>query len=378
MASSTGAVVSSVPFIDLGPAHAPLRDEILEEIAALIDRNEFATGETVIAFERAFAAYCGTGDCVGTSSGLDALRLALIAAGLTLGDEVLVPANTFFATFEAVTQAGGVPVPVDASPDDYNIDVGAAAAAAGPRTRVLMPVHLYGQLADMRGLLRLAAQHDLVTIEDAAQAHGAVRDGYAPGMSSAGAAFSFYPAKNLGAMGDAGAVTTNDASIAETVRTLREHGQREKYVHELIGWTARLDAVQAAVLSVKLRRLDEWNEQRRIVAAAYSEELDGVGDLRLPPVAPGSEPVWHLYVVRTSNRDALAWHLGDRGIGVARHYPQPPHLSPAYVHLGYRPGDFPFAEQLAAEALSLPMYPGIRDDQVTAVVSAVKSYFAGA
>jgi dTDP-4-amino-4,6-dideoxygalactose transaminase len=368
---------TEIPFVDLARAHAPLRDEILADIGALIDRSEFAIGRAVHAFEREFGAYCGVRDCVGVASGLDAVRFALTAAGVEPGDRVLVPANTFIASFAAISQAGGVPVPVDASLLDYNVDVDAAADAVDADTTFLLPVHLYGQLADMRPLDELARRNGITIVEDAAQAHGASRDGVTPGALSAAAAFSFYPGKNLGAMGDAGAVATNDEQLAARVRRLREHGQREKYVHEVIGWTGRLDAFQAAVLLRKLRYLDEWNEQRRAVAEAYRELLAGVGDLTLPPVADGSQPVWHVYVVRTADPDALATHLRSRGIQTARHYPQPPHLSAAYEHLGYRAGAFPVAELLARELLSLPMFPGMTESEVEAVTDAVSDYFAG-
>jgi dTDP-4-amino-4,6-dideoxygalactose transaminase len=365
----------NVPLVDLAAVHGELKTQLLAAIEAVIDSNEFGAGEAVRTFEEAFARWCGTADCVGVASGLDAVRLGLVAAGLEPGDEVLVPAFTFVASFAAITQAGGIPVPVDVSERDYNLDVEAAAHAAGAQTRFVMPVHLYGQLADMRAVGRLAQDRRLTVVEDAAQAHGASRDGYRPGAESAAACFSFYPAKNLGALGDAGAVVTNDASLADAVRALREHGQREKYRHERIGWTARLDAIQAAVLSVKLSSLDQWNGERRRLAAAYSDALSGVEDVRLPPVPTGSEPAWHLYVVRTQHRDALAESLRRRGIGVALHYPEPPHLSPAFAGLGYGRGDFPVAEALADEVLSLPLYPAMGAAQQGAVVEAIVDFF---
>jgi dTDP-4-amino-4,6-dideoxygalactose transaminase len=367
-----------VPFVDLGRVHAPLKHELLEAVDALIERNEFVSGAAVTGFEQAFAGYCGTSACIGVASGLDALRLSLQAAGIEPGDEVIVPANTFVATLEAVVQAGGTPVLVDATLDDYNVDPAAAEAAIGARTRFLMPVHLYGQLADMASLKAVATRHDLEIVEDACQAHGATRGGYRPGSGALTAAFSFYPAKNLGAIGDAGAIVTNDASLADTLRKLREHGQRSKYEHELIGWTARLDAVQAAVLSLKLPHLERWNAERRAVARAYGERLAGVGDLVLPPVSPASEPVWHLYVVRTARPDELGEFLRRREIGTGRHYPVPAHLSSAYAALGYEQGAFPVTEELARELLSLPIFPGMTDAEISAVVGAVEEYFAGA
>ena len=367
----------AVPFLDLAPSHAPLKERLLEEIGQLFDTGAFTNGPHVAAFEEAFAAYCGVSECVGVASGLDALRLALLAGGLEPGDEVIVPAATFVATLEAVTQAGGVPVVVDASETDYCLDPAAAAAATGARTRVLMPVHLYGQLSDMRALQELARERDLALVEDACQAHGAERAGVRAGAGGAAAAFSFYPGKNLGAAGDAGALVTDDSGLAVVVRSLREHGQTAKYVHAREGWTARLDSIQALVLREKLRHLDEWNEQRRAIAARYSEELRGIGDLRLPPTASGSEPVWHLYVIRTAEPEALATFLRERGVGTGRHYPEPVHLTGAYAHLGYRPGEFPVAEALAEECLSLPIFPGMSEAQVETAVEGVRAFFDG-
>jgi dTDP-4-amino-4,6-dideoxygalactose transaminase len=265
---------------------------------------------------------------------------------------------------------------VDVSERDYNLDVAAVAAAITPRTRFLLPVHLYGQLADVRALADIAARHDLQLLEDACQAHGAERDGVRAGAAGTAAAFSFYPGKNLGAMGDAGALVTDDAELAARVRALREHGQRAKYVHELEGYTARLDTLQALVLSRKLPLLDGWNEERRAAAAFYTAELAGVGDLVLPPVPDGSDPVWHLYVVRTAEPDRLAAALAERGVATGRHYPQPPHLSGAYAWLGHRRGEFPVTEALADELLSLPIFPGITEEQLHAVAAAVADAFA--
>lgn len=373
---STPAGVA-VPFLDLAPTHAPLKEALLEEIGELFDTGGFTNGPAVGRFEEAFAAYCGVDHCVGVASGLDALRLGLLATWLEAGDQVIVPAATFVATLEAVSQAGGVPVLADISDDDYGLDPAAAAAAVDSRTRALMPVHLYGQMADMRALRTIAEKHALAVIEDACQAHGAERDGLRAGSAGGAAAFSFYPGKNLGAAGDAGAFVSSDGDAASRLRALREHGQTAKYVHALEGWTARLDTIQALVLSHKLPLLDEWNEQRRAVAAFYEDGLAGVGDLRLPRTAAGSAPVWHLYVVRTAEPTALALCLRERGIGTGRHYPDPMHLTEAYAHLGYRRGDFPVAEALSRECLSLPIFPGIDEAQLAAVVDGVRSYFDG-
>jgi dTDP-4-amino-4,6-dideoxygalactose transaminase len=367
---------TKVPFLDLRPMHAPLEEAILRDLAEVIEAGAFVNGPQVAAFERQFAEYCGTEHCVGLASGLDALRLALLAAELEPGGEVIVPANTFVATLEAVTQAGLVPVPADALESDYNLDPKAVEAAVGERTVAIVAVHLYGQLADLRSLGQLAERQGLALVEDAAQAHGARRDGLRAGTVGVASGFSFYPGKNLGAMGDAGALTTDDPEVAASVRALREHGQRQKYVHEREGWTARLDTFQAVVLAHKLPHLDRWNDERRRAAGWYADALAGTGDLTLPPVAPGSDPVWHLYVVRTGDPESLGEHLRSEGIGVGRHYPTPVHLSPAYAHLGYRPGAFPIAESIARECLSLPIYPGITEAQVGRVADAIAAYFA--
>ena len=364
-----------VPFLDLHGMHASVKEEILADIADLIDTSAFSNGPPVAEFERAFGQFCGTSSCVGVASGLDALRLALVAAGIESGDEVIVPANTFIATVEAVTQAGARPVLVDASEQDYNLDPAAVDAAVTPRSRYLLPVHLYGQLADMRALGPLAERHGLGILEDACQAHGAERDGVRAGKAGFAAAFSFYPGKNLGAMGDAGALVTEDAELAARVRMLREHGQSRKYEHDVPGYTARLDTLQALVLLRKLPLLAGWNDERRTAARYYADALAGVGDLVLPACAPGSEPVWHLYVVRTAEPDALAASLGERGIRTGRHYPAPIHLTRAYAHLGYRRGDFPIAERLAREVVSLPLFPGITEAQLDAVAAGVRAHF---
>jgi dTDP-4-amino-4,6-dideoxygalactose transaminase len=367
---------SAVPFFDPGPSFLELRSALLVEISRLIESGAFINGPQVGAFETAFAQYCGVDECVGVASGLDALRLGLIAAGIESGDEVIVPANTFVATLEAVTQAGGVPVLVDVDESDYNLDPAAVEASITARTRVVMPVHLYGQMADMHALAAISGRAGLAIVEDACQAHAADRDGLRAGATGLAAAFSFYPAKNLGAMGDAGALVTSDVELAAAVRALREHGQTRKYHHEREGFTARLDTIQALVLLHKLPFLDGWNDERRAAAAMYTEALAGIGDLVLPSVPEGSNPVWHLYVVRTRDPQRMAAFLGERGIGTGRHYPEPVHLSAAYSGLGYARGSFPVAEKLASELLSLPIFPGITEGQIAAVAESVSEYFA--
>jgi dTDP-4-amino-4,6-dideoxygalactose transaminase len=364
-------VLTRVPFVDLEPVNAPVRAEILDEVAELARAGSFVNGPAVAEFERAFAGFCGSARCVGVSSGIDALRLALEAAGLESGDDVAVPAQTFAATFAAVTQAGGTPVPVDVTESDYCLDPRGVPESA----RFLVPVHLYGQMADVSTLRELAGSRGALIVEDACQAPGAARDGLRAGTVGVAGAFSFYPSKNLGAWGDAGAVVTDDEGVAERVRRLREHGQTSKYRHETPGYTARLDTVQAIVLQHRLEGLVDQNRRRSAAASYYSETLSGLGDLHLPPVPDGSDPVWHLYVVRTRQRDGLRELLAERGIHTGLHYPEPPHLSPAFAPLGYARGDFPVAEALAAEGLSLPLFAGISEEQLEAVCSGVGDYF---
>jgi dTDP-4-amino-4,6-dideoxygalactose transaminase len=364
-----------VPLLDLGASHRDLRSDFLAAFGELIDSGAFTNGPQVIELEAAFARFCDVPFCIGLASGLDALRLALVAIEPKPGEEAILPANTFVATAEAVVQAGLIPVLADASERDYNLDPDAAAAAVTPRTRVVVPVHLYGQMADMVRLLADARSRGLDVVEDACQAHGARRDGRVAGAAGRAGAFSFYPSKNLGAFGDAGALVTGDELLAARVRALREHGQTARHRHETVGYTARLDTVQAAVLLRKLALLPAWTEERRAIAGAYSQALDGVGDLRLPPVAPESEPAWHLYEIRTGRADQLAVFLDERGIQTGRHYPSPVHLTPAFAHLGHGPGAFPVSEALARELVSLPIYPGLGDDRLGAVVAAIEEFF---
>lgn len=370
------ASAATVPFVDLSHVNAAVEADVLTDAARIVASGAFTNGPHVEQFEQAFAAYCDARECVGVSSGLDGLRLALIAAGVEAGAEIIVPAQTFIATFEAVTQAGARPVVVDVSEDDHNLDAAAAEAAVTTRTQAILPVHLFGQMADMRRLRELATRRGLRLVEDACQAHGAMRDGLRPGSAGDAAAFSFYPTKNLGAWGDAGAVITNDPALAISARSLRQHGERERYFSERIGYTARLDTLQAAVLLSKLRMLDEWTAQRREIAAAYAAGLENVGDIRRLPVPAGSRPVWHIYPIRTSRAESLGTFLADRGIGTGRHYREPPHLSRAYAELNHRRGDFPVAERLADESVSLPIFPGMSEHQLTLVTDSIREFFA--
>ena len=389
--SSATAPVSEppVPFVDLAAQHAALRGEIDAAIAHVIDQGQFVLGDEVARFEAEFAAYCGARFAVGVASGLDALTLALTALGIGPGDEVITAANTFIATALAIVRVGARPVLVDCHPETLSIDVRQVAAAITPRTRVILPVHLYGRVADMPALARLAERHGIALVEDAAQAHGAALDGRAAGAWGAAGCFSFYPSKNLGALGDGGAVVTSDAALAEKLRTLRNYGGQTKYRHEVAGFNSRLDTLQAAVLRVKLPHLDEWNHARRQAAAKLREMLStapspptplpprGEGSIRLRALPRDAEfpidHVQHLFPIEVDHRDEVARRLTDLGIGVAIHYPTPVHLTPAMAHLGYQPGAFPVAERAADRLLSLPLYPEIRDEQLQRVAAALRA-----
>lgn len=363
----------SVPLVDLAASHAQVADEIAEGWAAVLARTAFVNGPQVAAFESAYATYCGVEHVVGVANGTDALEIALRALEIGPGDEAILPANTFVATAEAVVRAGADPVLVDCDPDTALIDVAAALAAVTDRTRVVLPVHLYGQTADVPAL-RSGLPERVSILEDAAQAQGA-RHPAGPAGALGGpldlAATSFYPGKNLGAYGDAGAVLARDAGLAERARLLREHGSPRKYEHTVLGFNSRLDTLQAVVLSAKLTRLEGWNEQRRTAAARYDALLAGLPLLR-PVVAPGNLPVWHLYVVQVDDRDRVLADLHAAGIGAGIHYPTPVHLTGAFGDLGKR-GDFPVAETLADRILSLPLFPEITEGQQARVVAAVRA-----
>ncbi|GMV31759.1 MAG: aminotransferase [Rhodanobacteraceae bacterium] len=345
-----------VPFLDLKAAYLELKPEIDAAIARVLESGWYILGEEVEAFETEFAGYCGSQHCIGVANGLDALHLALRALDVGPGDEVIVPSNTYIATWLAVSQAGATPVPVEPDPLTHNLDPSRVAAAITPRTRVLMPVHLYGQPVDLDPVLALAHQHGLRVVEDAAQAHGARYRGNRLGAHGDLVAWSFYPGKNLGALGDAGALTTNDAGLAERLRALRNYGSRVKYVNDEAGWNSRLDPLQAAVLRVKLRHLDAWNARRAALAVAYDEVLADLSLIR-PRVPDWADPAWHLYVVQVERRDDVQRELASRGIGSLIHYPVPPHRQQAYAKAGLPQGSLPIAERLAGSVLSLPMGP---------------------
>lgn len=362
-----------VPFLDLGAATAEIRTELDAAVGRVLQSGRYVLGPEVEAFEREFAAFVGTDHCVGVGNGLDAIELALRALGVGPGDEVIVPSNTYIATWLAVSRLGAVIVPVEPDPGTYNLDPARVEAAITPRTRAVVAVHLYGQPADMDPLLEVARTRRIRVAEDAAQAHGARYKGRPVGSLGDAAAWSFYPAKNLGALGDAGAVTTNDPHVADRVQALRNYGSRRKYVNEVRGVNSRLDELQAAVLRVKLPRLEEWNERRRHVAARYLDGLRGTA-LKLPSAAPGFDPVWHLFVVRSGARDRLQEHLAKHDVQTLIHYPIPPHRQAAYADLGYPVGAFPIAERIHRECLSLPIGPHLTDGQVGDVIDAVRSF----
>ena len=352
-----------VPFVDLGAQQSEIEDEVRLGLDAVFARTAFVGGPEVTTFEEAYAAYVGASHCVGVGNGTDALELAMRAVGVRPGGEVIVPANTFIATAEAATRIGAVPVPVDVDEEHLLIDPVAVERAITPRTQAIAPVHLFGQAAFVEQLLPLASAAGIPVIEDAAQAQGARRHGRACGSLTTVAATSFYPGKNLGAAGDAGAVTTSDPDIARTVRLLAAHGSETKYVHEVAGMNSRLDTIQAVVLSAKLARLEKWNELRRQAADRYHRLLSGVPGIRVPEPAPGNQDVWHLYVVRVASRDLVLSALLDAGIGAGIHYPFPVHLTAAYASLGLGEGSFPVAERAAGEILSLPMFPHLSPEQ---------------
>jgi dTDP-4-amino-4,6-dideoxygalactose transaminase len=362
--------MNGVTFLDLKAPYRELREELDDAYHRVMNSGWFILGREVDAFEEEFAGYCQARYCVGVGNGLESLHLILRAMDIGRGDEVIVPANTYIATWLAVSYAGALPVPVEPDLRTYNLDPSRIEAAITARTRAILPVHLYGQPADMDMINDIAHRHGLRVIEDAAQAHGARYKGRRAGSLGDAAGFSFYPGKNLGAIGDGGAVVTNDKAMANRVRLLRNYGSRVKYYNEIRGYNSRLDELQAALLRVKLKYLDAWNERRRRLAGDYSNELGGNG-LILPYVPEWADPVWHLYVIRTANRAELTERLDRNGIGWLIHYPVPPHLQNAYSDLDYPTGSFPVAEKMAREVLSLPMGPHMTDDDASYVISAL-------
>lgn len=363
----------SVQFLDLGAVYAELREEIDEAVQRVLSSGWFLLGEELEGFEEEYARFCGARHALGISNGLDALHLILRAMDIGPGDEVIVPSNTFIATWLAVTQAGATPVPVEPDPVTFNLDPERVEAAVTARTRAIIAVHLYGQPADMDPIVEIARRRGLRVVEDAAQSQGARYRGRRTGALGDAAAWSFYPAKNLGALGDSGGVTTDDDELAARIRGLRNYGSSVKYVHDVPGYNNRMDEIQAAVLRVKLRHLDEWNARRARVADTYLRELAGSA-LRLPVVPEWADPAWHVFVVRSADRDGLQRHLREEGVGTVVHYPVPPHLQGAYASMGRGLGSYPVSEAIHREVLSLPIGPHMSDDDVAAVVRAVQRW----
>jgi dTDP-4-amino-4,6-dideoxygalactose transaminase len=363
----------NVPFVDLKAQYAQIRNEINPAVQEVMDSASFVGGPYVKAFEENFAKFCGAKHAIGISSGTAAIHLALLACDIGSGAEVITVPNTFIATTEAISMSGAKPVFVDVDPESYNIDVSKIEAAITSKTKAILPIHLYGQPADMDPILEIAGRHGLLVIEDACQAHGAEYRGKRVGVLGQVGCFSFYPGKNLGAYGDGGAVVTNDSRVAEKILILKDHGQSEKNKHSREGFNYRLDGIQAAVLNVKLKHLEDWTAKRRRNAQRYSELLQGL-DVITPVEKKFAKHVFHLYIIRLHRRDALAEHLRARDVGVGMHYPIALHLQEAYAHLGYRQGSFPAAEECAAQVLSLPMYAELREEQIQHVVDGIKEF----
>jgi len=362
-----------IPFVDLSPGLQNSRAEFEGAFAAVLDGAKFIVGRQVEAFEHEFADFCSSAHAIGVGNGLDAIRLILMGYGIGPGDEVIVPGHTFIATWLAVSAVGAEPVPVDVQPDTYNLDPQRLEAAVSPRTRAIIVVHLYGQPAAMDEINAVATRHNLYVVEDAAQAHGAEYGGRRAGSLGDAAAFSFYPTKNLGAFGDGGAITTNDGALAERVRLLRNYGSSIKYVHELRGLNSRLDELQAAVLRVRLRRLEATNRQRRVIAARYSAGLHG-NQIIVPAVADAVLPVWHLYVVRAASRSRLMQFLLDREIQTQIHYPIPPHRQAAYADQSFDSAQLPVTDEVADEVISLPLWPEMAEETVDTVIAAIRAF----
>lgn len=366
-----------IPFYSLAPMHEQIRGEALKALEEVYDSNRYILGDKLAKFEKEFALFCGTRFAVGVSNGLDALVISLKALGIGKGDEVIVPAHTFIATWLAVTHAGATPIPVDVNLVTNNIDPEKIKQSITKRTKAIIPVHLYGLPCPMGDVMEIARGNKLFVVEDFAQAHGAVYKGRKVGSIGHINATSFYPGKNLGALGDAGAITTNDEALYNKVLHYRNYGSVEKYKSEVQGYNTRLDEIQAAMLFLKLNRLPDWNKQRNDLARLYLSRLSRVGDLELPSLSQDVQSAFHLFVIKTRRRDALASYLKREGIETLVHYPIPPHMQRAYSGLGYKKGDFPAAEAIADACLSLPLFPGMKEEDVEVVCKGVKSFFEG-
>lgn len=363
-----------VAFLNLKFQYLELKQALDQAYQHFMESGWYILGEEVEAFEQEFAAYVGGKHCIGVGNGLEALQLILMGYGIGPGDEVIVPANTYIASWLAVSNTGAVPIPIEPNPTTYNIDSQHIERAVTPHTKAIMPVHLYGQPVEMDKIWEIADKDELKIVEDAAQAHGSrFRDRMAGNLGTA-AGFSFYPTKNLGAFGDAGAVVTNDDTLADKVRILRNYGSRKKYYNEVRGYNSRLDPIQAAFLRIKLKYLDKWNQHRSLIANRYSNNLRDIPDLGLPQVPTGIVPVWHLFVITYADRDQLQKYLNQQGIGALIHYPVPPHLSDAYQELGYSAGDFPITEKLADTVLSIPIGPHLSMEDADYVIEKIQEF----
>lgn len=364
-----------IPLLEMKQPYLELKEELDAAYQRVMESGWYILGEEVEAFEHDFANKCGAKFCVGVGNGLEALHLILRGYGIGPGDEVIVPANTYIASWLAVTYAGAIPVPVEPDPSTYNLDASRILPAINKRTRAIMPVHLYGQPVSMQEIWNIADKFGLKIVEDSAQTHGGTYAGRQVGNLGSAAGFSFYPGKNLGALGDAGAVVTNYTELADLVRTLSNYGSRKKYHNDFKGYNSRLDPLQAAFLRVKLKHLDEWNQRRKIIAEFYLQNLRDVSGLILPKVTPNTTHVWHQFVVRHQKRDQLQEYLTQNGVGTLIHYPIPPHLSTAYKDLGYKLGDFPITESIANTILSIPMGPHVDVNDAKYVVQMIKEFF---
>jgi dTDP-4-amino-4,6-dideoxygalactose transaminase len=366
-----------VPLLDLRAQYTTIREDVVNALLRVLDSTAFAGGPFVADFEKEFASYCGCEFAAGVSNGTSALWLSLLALGVGAGDEVITTPNTFIATAEAITFCGATPIFVDVDPDTYTMDPDLLEPAITPRTKAIIPVHLYGQPADMDPILGIAKRHGLYVIEDACQAHGAEYKGRKAGSMADAGCFSFYPGKNLGAYGEAGAVVTNNAELAQKIRILRDHGQTEKYKHAMIGWNDRMDGFQGAVLSIKLKHLDKWNNARRGHARLYNSLLEGVEHIIVPEEAAYARHIYHVYAIRVPRRDELMATLREKDIWCGIHYPIPIHLQKAYEFLGHGKGSFPVAERCARESLSLPMFPELTTEQIESVATEIVALLAG-
>jgi len=365
-----------VNFVDLKKTYVEIKDEVDNEIQDVLDNCSFVLGPKVEQFENSFANYCGTKHAIAVNSGTTALMLSLVSLGLEPGSEVIVPVNTFFATAEAVSLAGLEPVFVDIDPNSYNIDVKKMEQSITAKTKVIIPVHLYGQICDMDSIIKISSKYGLIVIEDSCQSHGAVyREMRAGSMGDIGC-FSFYPGKNLGAFGEGGMITTHSDKVNERVRQLRDHGMKEKYHHEMIGINGRMDGIQGAVLNVKLKHLDKWNNQRRMFAIQYILKLKDVKQIKLPEIRELDAHVFHLFVIQAEERDKLIGYLKDNGVDIGLHYPVPIHLQEGYRNLKYKKGDFPIAEKSCKKIVSLPMHPHLTEDEVDYVCSKIKEFYS--